>query len=403
MKKLPKQSPSHIKGRRAIQTIRNLMPESWIIREPNPDYGVDLEVEVWYENPTGRIANLQVKYISDPFTKGFQIKRSTLNYLYTKSNSFIVFVCDDKIDVSPVKCIIEIFSDLNQDETETVTIPVIFNFDKYGLFLQARDLFYYYPGNIIETAVSGELYRIDPTTGMETEKPVIYYGLFANENEFWTFEYYLKIGEFYIDKRNKIKIIPHLKRKFGLESKIGKAGILMCLNILDCCDSWTRENSENLLTNYNSIILISCLNTLTEPNRNTNFNMLIKYHFEYQKWYSKNHTKMDSDKYENYFNMFHKDVLESIEIAIINSISRINDKKSTIYLLNTCVPYEPYDSIYKLSLSLLETKISESTQYKLFVMRILKQIDVKYEPNLDPVEYLKIKAKTIRDELLKSY
>ena len=37
------------------------------------------------------------------------------------------------------------------------------------------------------------------------------------------------------------------------------------------------------------------------------------------------------------------------------------------------------------------------------VMHILKQIDVKYEPNLDPVEYLKIKAKTKRDELLKSY
>lgn len=403
MKKLPKQSPSHIKGRRAIQTIRNLMPESWIIREPNPDYGVDLEVEVWYENPTGRIANLQVKYISDPFTKGFQIKRSTLNYLYTKPNSFIVFVSGDRVDVSPVKCIIEIFNDLNQGETETITIPVIFNSDKYGLFLQERDLFYYYPRNVIETAVSGELYRIDPTTGKNTKIPVIYYGLFTNENEFWTFEYYLKLGEFYKDKKNRMKIIPHLKRKYGIESKIGKAGILMCFNILDCCDSWTRESSENLLSNYNSVILISCLNTLTEPYKDINYNLLINYHFEYQKWYSKNHTQIDSDKYENYFNMFHKDVLGAVEIAIINSIYRINDEKSTIYLLGTCLPYDPYDNICYLSLSILEKKISESAKYKLFIMRILKQIDVKYEPNLDPVEYLKTKAKTKRDELLKSY
>lgn len=403
MQKLPKQSESQIKGRNAIKTLLNLFPESWIVREPNPDYGVDLEVEVWYEYPTNRISNLQVKYVSDPFSMGYQIKKSTLNYLYSKPNSYIVFVNNGDIEVSSVKQIIEIFYTLNQNNAETITIPVIFNFDRNNFVLSTRNNFYRNPAEVIQSAVSGEFFRRERKNYEQTQKTIPYFSLFNSENEFWKYEYYIKLGDYYQNKNNSKSIVSKLKGIFDNETQIGKAGILMCINTLNLCDSWSRQQSEILITKNNPIILISCLNTLSEPDKSTNYEFLIGYLHKYERWYVKNLENIEYKNYEDYFTSFQKDVFQSIEIAIINSISRMHDENSINYLLNSCLPLDPYSTTHYFSLNLLKNKISESTKYSEKVYKIQISRDINFNNSMDIIMYLRAKAKEKIEHLLKTY
>lgn len=45
-----KRAESHIIGERGINVLREIFPNNWVIREYNPDYGIDLSVELFDEN-----------------------------------------------------------------------------------------------------------------------------------------------------------------------------------------------------------------------------------------------------------------------------------------------------------------------------------------------------------------
>ena len=61
-----KRSTSQIKGEVAVNILRGLFPQEWVIREYTPDYGIDLSIELFekYEDnyiTTGEHIYFQVK------------------------------------------------------------------------------------------------------------------------------------------------------------------------------------------------------------------------------------------------------------------------------------------------------------------------------------------------------
>ena len=48
-----KRSKSQIIGEKAVNILKDLFPEEWVTREYNPDYGIDLSVEIFEEHKSG--------------------------------------------------------------------------------------------------------------------------------------------------------------------------------------------------------------------------------------------------------------------------------------------------------------------------------------------------------------
>jgi hypothetical protein len=58
---LPKRPEQHVTAERAVGAVINALPRTWIKREQQADYGIDLEVEIANEVVSGRIFKGQVK------------------------------------------------------------------------------------------------------------------------------------------------------------------------------------------------------------------------------------------------------------------------------------------------------------------------------------------------------
>ena len=71
VKKRPR---AHVIGERAVGFIKEVLPQYWVCRECNPDYGLDLEVELFSENGTlGEHVYLQVKGVESANVKKIKV------------------------------------------------------------------------------------------------------------------------------------------------------------------------------------------------------------------------------------------------------------------------------------------------------------------------------------------
>lgn len=102
--------PNHVIGAKAIQFIKgNILPPEWVVREMYPDYGIDLDVELFdFENQScvtlGEHLFLQVKGTEHPkygmFTMGkekvnvikYQLEVSELNLVERMGSAFPVLL-----------------------------------------------------------------------------------------------------------------------------------------------------------------------------------------------------------------------------------------------------------------------------------------------------------------------
>lgn len=83
--KLPQRPRAHQIEDKSVSAFRGLMPEQWVVRGKDHDYGIDLEVEIFDADgiATGAIFLVQLKATDDIFTDEqdkTQIKVTTLNY-----------------------------------------------------------------------------------------------------------------------------------------------------------------------------------------------------------------------------------------------------------------------------------------------------------------------------------
>jgi len=65
---MPTRHPSHQLEERSRRRFADLLPEAWVVRDKHPDYGVDLEVEIFSDQggATGLTFNVQLRATADP-------------------------------------------------------------------------------------------------------------------------------------------------------------------------------------------------------------------------------------------------------------------------------------------------------------------------------------------------
>lgn len=73
-------SSSHVAGEKAISIVKEILPDEWVVREINPDYGLDLDIELFDSYSDGFITlgehlYVQVKGTESPIYKTFEFNR----------------------------------------------------------------------------------------------------------------------------------------------------------------------------------------------------------------------------------------------------------------------------------------------------------------------------------------
>ena len=78
----PRRPTSHVVGDSAINTLRTAVPETWIVRDVSPDYGIDCEIEVvtGHGDVSGAIVKAQVKGVAKPTRRSISIPVQTVRY-----------------------------------------------------------------------------------------------------------------------------------------------------------------------------------------------------------------------------------------------------------------------------------------------------------------------------------
>ena len=349
---LPNRHKSHIQSEKAIRTIKKLLPIDWIIREISPDYGIDIEIEIWKEEPTGRVSYAQVKSIENFSTyenKGYPIKISTLNYLNTKENSFLIFVWGELVEIIRVKELVDIFiSYLNIGvNLETITIPLSF---KKFFHSEERESFYSseYSSIRASTMLSGQKNYYFPENEkkrvrveeegvykLQNFKPVIYFSEFESENNFWELEFFLNLSFYYFNRKPYKNIIDGVEKYYYLSNSVyDKAGILFFFATQRKSKKWTQSEAEQLTSKKNNIILQTILPALVTDECNKNYKLLffisqfglypfIKLKDEISEIEINIHNNLNSLSYEN-----------SLKSAIFG-LSLLNSNEGIQYLINS--------------------------------------------------------------------
>ena len=349
---LPNRHKSHIQSEKAIRTIKKLLPIDWIIREISPDYGIDIEIEIWKEEPTGRVSYAQVKSIENFSTyenKGYPIKISTLNYLNTKENSFLIFVWGELVEIIRVKELVDIFiSYLNIGvNLETITIPLSF---KIFFHSEERESFYSseYSSIRASTMLSGQKNYYFPENEkkrvrveeegvykLQNFKPVIYFSEFESENNFWELEFFLNLSFYYFNRKPYKNIIDGVEKYYYLSNSVyDKAGILFFFATQRKSKKWTQSEAEQLTSKKNNIILQTILPALVTDECNKNYKLLffisqfglypfIKLKDEISEIEINIHNNLNSLSYEN-----------SLKSAIFG-LSLLNSNEGIQYLINS--------------------------------------------------------------------
>ena len=81
---MPKRPISHRLEAESIAAFQSLIPTRWVVREKRPDYGVDLEVEIFdqHDEATGILFNVQLKSSGSPKSaRRPRLKTESLEYL----------------------------------------------------------------------------------------------------------------------------------------------------------------------------------------------------------------------------------------------------------------------------------------------------------------------------------
>lgn len=91
-----KRPQAHIIGDKAINIIRNMLPEEWVIREFHQDYGIDLMIEIFNAENSSMLETLgEFLYIQ---SKGIELISN--NFGKFKINGHIIDVIKYKLDTS---------------------------------------------------------------------------------------------------------------------------------------------------------------------------------------------------------------------------------------------------------------------------------------------------------------
>jgi tetratricopeptide (TPR) repeat protein len=85
---MPKRPRQHILEDESRKRFEQLLPDHWVIRKPDPDYGIDAEVEMFNENSssTGLVFNVQLKATDEEdLSKALKLsfKKDTIDYYHT--------------------------------------------------------------------------------------------------------------------------------------------------------------------------------------------------------------------------------------------------------------------------------------------------------------------------------
>lgn len=85
---MPKRPRQHILEEESRKRFEQLLPDHWVIRKPDPDYGIDAEVEIFNEDSssTGLVFNVQLKATDEKdLSKALKlsIKKDTIDYYHT--------------------------------------------------------------------------------------------------------------------------------------------------------------------------------------------------------------------------------------------------------------------------------------------------------------------------------
>ena len=70
-----KRSKSQVLGDKAVSILKNMFPSEWVTREFNPDYGIDLAIEIFEPFDTGYLATGEHIYFQVKGTENLEIKK----------------------------------------------------------------------------------------------------------------------------------------------------------------------------------------------------------------------------------------------------------------------------------------------------------------------------------------
>ena len=90
---MPKRTRSHRSEDLSIRKFEQCLPDRWVVRRKDKDYGVDLEVEIFdkTDEATGLIFYVQVKATDDPMRAGtLSMKTDRLDYLSSLDSPSII-------------------------------------------------------------------------------------------------------------------------------------------------------------------------------------------------------------------------------------------------------------------------------------------------------------------------
>ena len=78
----PRRPQAHVVGDSAMTTLRTAVPETWIVRDVLPDYGIDCEIEVitGHGDVSGAVVKAQVKGTAKPTQQSISIPIQTVRY-----------------------------------------------------------------------------------------------------------------------------------------------------------------------------------------------------------------------------------------------------------------------------------------------------------------------------------
>ncbi len=78
MLKGKKRPENHVIGAEAVDILKSIFPKYWVVREYNPDYGIDLSVELFEPYEDGYITCGEYIYFQVKGTKNITIKKKKI-------------------------------------------------------------------------------------------------------------------------------------------------------------------------------------------------------------------------------------------------------------------------------------------------------------------------------------
>lgn len=273
--------PYSAQDNKGLIKLLNFFSPEWIIRPISPDYGLDYDIEPWKDGqPLNKLIKLQVKnneLTANNSLQILQLKVSTLNYLNTFDNTFILSLTRDDIHVFSPKAFNNTYN-INQS-SHTCSIPLVYqrNFrsEQYYLWnIAIKD-------RVIFSLLGAEL-ALDFLTSRYRKRNSFenyYLTNIKNENErhFFEREELANFGFYYSTlKKGKKTAIQSLLKKIENASHLQIRGILEGLSYL----SFSNEKTENIALQYiesnNTQDILVAIMHLATPNNNKHLETILK-------------------------------------------------------------------------------------------------------------------------------